>query len=178
MYITYGGPVGQPPPPPGAPRGAKILTFANRFVMFTANGKVMRTVKLTGIHQPWGIAVDGNNNVYMTATEGLVKVSPAGRVVGQWSTVVPPTGKYVLPSQPAVDQQGNAYATNGPGDIVKISASGHLLGTIVKHGAGLSAVQKSEGLTVINGHLFVGDAGPNRIKEFSTSGILLAIWTP
>ena len=53
-----------------------------------------------------------------------------------------------------------------------------MLGAIVRHGPGPSAVRQPAGLAIDNGHLFVGEEGPNRIKEFSLSGKLLAIWTP
>jgi hypothetical protein len=40
------------------------------------------------------------------------------------------------------------------------------------------SVQQPVGLAVGSGHLFVAEEGPNRIKEFSLSGELVAIWTP
>jgi serine/threonine protein kinase, bacterial len=179
VYVTYGTPPGAPPLPPGAPPGARVLTFANRFVEFTPMGTALRTVKLAGLHQSWGIAVDGRGNVYVTGTEALVKVSPTGHMLGRWSRVVPARRKYVLPGQPAVDQQGNVYATDGPGNILKVSSTGQLLGVLVKHGSGSSAARQPVGLTIDRAsHLFVGDAGPNRIKEFSLTGKLLAVWTP
>jgi sugar lactone lactonase YvrE len=179
VYITYGSPAGQPPAPPGAPSGARRITFANRFVEFTANGTALRTVKLAGIHFPWGIAVDGHGNAYVTCADALVKVSTTGHIVGFWSNVVPAKRKYALPSQPTVDMLGNVYAIDGPGNILKISATRRLLGNIVEHGSGLNAVQQAVGLTIDSGgHLFVGEAGPDRIKEFSLTGNLLAVWTP
>jgi sugar lactone lactonase YvrE len=178
VYVTYGSPVGGPPLPPGAPPGAKVQTFANRFVEFTSAGKVMRTVKLAGLHQSWGIALDAGDHVYVTGAEAMVKVSPAGRIVGRWSKVMPVKTKYILPGQPAVDRQGNVYGNDASGDIVKLFAGTPVVGTIVRHGAGPNAVQQPTGLAVANGHLFVGDTGVNRIKEFSLTGKLLAIWSP
>jgi outer membrane protein assembly factor BamB len=174
VYVTYGAP-GRPP---GLPPGVRVLRFGNRFVEFTANGRLLRTVKLPGLHLAWGIAVGRRGKVYVTGIEGLVKVSPTGHILRRWSRVLPVKGKYVLPGQPAVDQQGNVYATDGPGDILKISAAGQMLGAIVRHGSGASAVRQPVGLAIASGHLFVGEEGPNRIKEFSLSGKLLAIWTP
>lgn len=178
VYVTYGSPADGTPLPPGAPPGAKVRTFANRFVEYIPVGKVMRTVKLAGLHQSWGIAVDGGGNVYVTGTEAMVKVSPAGRIIGRWNKVVPVKTKYILPGQPAVDRQGSVYANDAAGDIVKVSADSHLVGTVVRHGTGPGAIQQPDGLTVDNGHLFVGDTGANRIKEFSLAGKLLAIWSP
>jgi hypothetical protein len=179
VYVTYGAPGQPPPPPPGAPPGARAITYANRFVEFTANGLALRTVKLKGFHEPWGIAVDRHGNLYVTGLEGLVKVSTTGRILGRWKRVVPVRRKYILPGQPAVDTHGNVYATDGPGNILKVSAIGRMLGVMVQHGTGLSAVQDALGLTIDSGgHLFVGEAGPDRIKEFSLTGKLLAIWTP
>jgi hypothetical protein len=178
VYVTYGSPAGGPPLPPGAPPGARVRTFANRFVEFTPAGKVMRTVKLAGLHQSWGIVVDAGNSVYVTGDEAMVKVSPAGRIVGRWSTVMPVKTKFILPGQPASDHQGNVYGNDASGDIVKLSTGTSLVGTIVRHGTGPDRIQQPTGLAVANGHLFVGDTGVNRIKEFSLAGKLLAIWSP
>jgi hypothetical protein len=148
-------------------------------VEFTAQGTALKTVSVAKLHFAWGIAVDGHGNVYMTGTEGLVKVSPAGHIVARSSAIVPLPATYVLPSQPAVDTRGNVYAMDRAGNILKISATGRLLGVIVKHGSGIGAVQQPVGLAVDSGgHLFVGETGQDRIKEFSLSGNLLAIWTP
>lgn len=178
VYVTYGTPAGGPPLPPGAPPGARVRTFANRFVEYTSAGKVMRTVKLAGLHQSWGIVVDAGDDVYVTGDEAMVKVSPAGRIVGRWSKVMPVKTKYILPGQPAVDRQGNVYGNDASGDIVKLSAGTPLVGTIVRRGTGTDEIQQLTGLVVGNGHLFAGDAGSNRIKEFSLAGKLIAVWSP
>jgi sugar lactone lactonase YvrE len=177
VYVTYGTPAGAPPPPPGAPPGARILMLANRFIEYTPTGKVMRTVKLPGLHLVWGIAIDAGGNVYVTGTEAMVKVSPTGRVLRRWTRIVPPNRKYALPDQPAPDALGDVYATDGQGNILKFSSTGRLLGTIVRHGPNPNTVQQPTGLTVTNGHLFVGERS-DHIKEFSLSGRLIAIWNP
>ncbi|MGH2448488.1 MAG: NHL repeat-containing protein [Chloroflexota bacterium] len=172
VYVTYGA----PPAPHGPPPGVIAKKFPSRFVEYSPTGTALRTVKLSGTREPWGIAVDKRGNVYVTAIGRLVKVAPNGKIVAQWSQAAPSRG---LPPQPAVDPQGNVYAVGRSQAILKIGASGRLDGTVVRHGRGQDAVRQPAGMAVdSHGHLFAADEGPNRIKEFSLSGKLLAVWTP
>ncbi|HEX6509954.1 MAG TPA: NHL repeat-containing protein [Chloroflexota bacterium] len=176
VYVAYGNPPGQPVtrPPPG--RAPPPPPTSSRIGEFTADGRLTRTVSVQGVGEAFGIAVDRGGNVYLTGLQGLVKVSPAGHVLGRWSQAAP--GPNVLPGQPAVDGQGDVYTPNGLGEIIEISAGGRLLGRIIRHGSAPGSVQQPVGVAIGGGHLFVADAGPNRIKGFTLSGGLLAIWTP
>jgi hypothetical protein len=174
VYINYGAPLGVPPPPHS---GRHFRTVPNRYEEFSANGKPLRASNLFGIQWPQGIAVTAGGALYMTAVQGLVKVSPGGRILRRWTQVS--HGKAVQPGPLTMDRQGNAYTTRGPGDIVEISAAGQVLGPIVKFGLTPSTVVAPTGLAIDGGgHLFVDEMNPNRIKEFTLSGRLLAIWTP
>lgn len=188
VYVTYSGPAGavvvrgpkgkagknRPPLPPALRAGSIVREF-------TASGTLLRTIKLASIHQAWGLAVDRTGNIYVTAAEGLLKVAPNGHIDGMWKQAVPHYGPHAraVPIQPAVDGRGNVYAIAGSNNIFKVSPSGGLLGTLIPHGTGLNQVQQPTGLAVDHaGHLFVAEEGPNRIKEFSLSGKLIAVWTP
>jgi hypothetical protein len=188
VYVTYSGPAGPlikrgPQPKPGTkrpplPPGLKIGSTIREF---TTNGTPLRTIKLANTHQGFGIAVDRTGTIFLTAGEGLLKLSPAGRILHLWTRARPLYGPHSsqVPIQPAVDDAGDVYALDGVGNIFEVTAGGKLRGTVVPLGTGLNAVQQPAGLTIDRaGHLFVAEEGVNRIKEFSLTGKLLAIWTP
>jgi hypothetical protein len=188
VYVAYSGPAGPPArrgpkPKPGAkhPPIPPALKARSSIREFTTSGTPLRTIKLANIYQAFGIAVDRQGNLYLTAAEGLLKISPAGRILHLWTRAAPlhrPHSPQV-PIQPAVDDAGDVYALDGVGNIFEVTAGGKLRGTVVPLGKGLNAVQVPVGLTIDHtGHLFVAQEGVNRIKEFSLTGKLLAIWTP
>lgn len=113
----------------------------------------------------------GRGAIYVTALQGLFKVSPAGQVVRRWS--LKELGGY--PIQPVVDAAGNVYTT-GRG-VIRISPAGGIT-PIIPSGTAPDAVHHAAGLALVGNHLFVAEEGPNVIKEFSLSGQLVAIWMP
>jgi streptogramin lyase len=183
VFVAYSGPAGPvvrrgPKPKPGTkhPPLPPALKIGSTIREFTTTGALRRTIKLANIHRGFGIVVSRQGTLYVTADEGLLKISPTGRILHLWTQAAART---TLPIQPAVDDAGNVYAVTNAGSVLKISPGGQVLGTVVPHGTGLGMDQQQVGLEADHaGHLFVADATPNRIKEFSTSGKLLAIWTP
>ncbi|WP_372516932.1 hypothetical protein [Mycobacterium szulgai] len=82
----------------------------------TSNQSVL---PFTGISAPWGIAVDGAGNIYITEHDtNVVAKLPAG---GTASTELPFTGLNT-PLSVAVDKKGNVYvADRGNGRVLKLA---------------------------------------------------------
>ena len=68
--------------------------------------------------KPWGLALDSKDNVYVVDVRNnrIQEFSPSGQFLAQWKG---PSKGFIATSKPAVDDQGNIYASVG-NQVVKL----------------------------------------------------------
>ncbi len=123
---------------------------------------------------PYGVAVDGSDNLYITSYDKKIrKVTPAGVV-----TIYADLVSYV-PTNLAVDINGNIYVTSKSSNLVlKVDGVGTVsvfAGSGVagdSDGAGIVAsFDDPHGIAVDNtGNIYVGDSANNKIRKIDSSG--------
>jgi DNA-binding beta-propeller fold protein YncE len=138
---------------------------------------------------PYAVAVDHQCNSYVADSQHyrVVKLSPDGTVVAQWSLPGERAGgESSSPRGVAVDGQGNVYATDTPKDrVYKLSPQGQVIGTWGECAGGVASCdaklpgrfQAPEGIAVDGaGNVYVAEAAGLRVQKISDSGKPLAIW--
>lgn len=143
----------------------------NSILKYTPQG--VRTTFAAGFNGPIGVAIDRNNNVYVTVTNGgtagsgsIIKVTPAGA-----QTAFVASGLY-LPQGIAVDNSGNVYeADSGTGRVLKFTVSGNT----VTQSPFASSLDGPRSLALDRvGNVYVGEfAGTpvGRITKFTSAGV-------
>ena len=144
-------------------------------------------------NRPYGIAVDKNDNVYVSDWERdmIKKISPDGKI-----TVFAGTGhkgikdgkgseaSFYLPEGLAIDQQGNLYVADTYNNMIrKITPDGvvsTLAGMVAKgsaDGKGKDALfSHPDGLAVDRkGNIYVADVGNNKIRKITPDGTVTTI---
>lgn|GEM_PF-1659653 len=129
-------------------------------------------------NEPYGIAVDLADNIYVTSDNTIRKITPDGVV----STVAGAGGRGL-----AVDHAGNYY-TDGGNLVLKITPAGIV--TTLAGGApwnfddflglnGTGAAARfwhNEGLTVdADGNVYVADGGDDSIRKVTPAGVVTAV---
>lgn len=131
----------------------------------TPAGYLQSTIPTTGLNDPFGIAVDGSENLYISDTNNL-------RVVKE---TLSPNGTYIQSNLPAnnltsqaygvaADANGNVYVSDvGQEAVFKFSPSGgsYTESTIVSNGLNSPAGMSIDGY----GNLLISDSGNNRVIE-------------
>lgn len=133
---------------------------------------------------PGGVAIDTENRfIYVVDTENdVVAVFDADSfkllrkigTPGKKHTLTAP-GTFSLPSNVAVDKDGNVYVTDTLNCRVEIfDADGNFISTFGKEGDGPGQFQRPKGIAVDgDGHIWVVDGTQDRVKVFDQSGRLL-----
>jgi len=134
--------------------------------------------------RPGGIAIDSTNRLLYVVDTGndVVQVFDADslkllRHIGTPSTKHQATeqGLFSLPTNVAVDKEGNVYVTDTLNNRVEIfDADGNFISTFGKNGDGPGYFARPKGIAVdVDGHIWVVDAMQNRVQVFNNEGRLL-----
>jgi hypothetical protein len=103
-----------------------------------------------GINSPTAIAIDGNGNVWITNSQGVVtELNPIGQPVSPAGFAIPNAGDY-RPTSIAIDAYGNAWiplsTTNGP-TVTGLTPAGQVLCT-VSLGTGSGGDVEPDGIAI------------------------------
>ncbi len=141
---------------------------------------------------PFGLAVDGNGNIYVgDYNNNLIrKITIAGVVTtvagtaGGFGTVNGPITKatFTLPEGVAVDKTGNIYVADSFDNLIRMITPGGVVSTLAgtanvigsTNGAGINATfNLPTGVAVDNaGNVYVADQSNNLIRKISPGGVV------
>jgi hypothetical protein len=137
---------------------------AHAFVTATDFSGLESRIESGGIHSPLGIAVDGNGNVYIAQSNGVLKetLSPDGS--GLSETVVA-SFEGVKQAAIAVDRAGNLYLGMS-GAVYKETLAGGAYSQSL-----IAFVKQPDWIAVDGrGNVYIADNGDNRILKETPSG--------
>lgn len=133
------------------------------------------------LYGPDNMAFDAAGNVYLVDTDHksrsrVLKLSPHGRVLGDWQVFTAESGHHNGPDGISLDSEGNVYVIDGGHDhVLKLSPTGKVLAELGGFTSG--AFDKGGHVAVgKDGNIYVVAAGSNLIQKFSPKGILIASW--
>jgi DNA-binding beta-propeller fold protein YncE len=162
-----------------------VTDLAMRHVaVFDAKHKEETSFGAGVLGRPGGIAIDTENRfLYVVDTENdVVAVFDADTfkllrkigTPGKKHTLTAP-GTFSLPSNVAVDKDGNVFVTDTFNDRVEIfDADGNFISTFGKAGDGPGYFERPKGIAVDpDGHIWVVDSTQDRVQVFDQSGRLL-----
>ncbi len=156
-----------------------------RVQLFTADGVFINAFGddaiPDGLVSPFGIAVDGLEQVYVldaTPNHRVVKFSPAGMVLGEWSSGSERPGRFKQPSGVAVSTDGFIYVTDADVNRVqKFSPEGEFIREWGKCGSELGQLDMPRGIAVDSlGRVHVADSQNHRIQVFTEEGDFIDAW--
>jgi sugar lactone lactonase YvrE len=163
-------------------------------LLFTKEGKLVRSFGAGMFAWPHGIAVDREGNVWLTdawaqgATETghvVYQFSPEGKLlmrIGEPGVAGDPPAHLTRPSDVLIAPNGEIYIAEAHdlsrSRITKWAPDGTYLETWGEQGYGPKQFRDPHALAMDSqGRLFVGDRSNNRIQIFDQQGNFLAIWT-
>ena len=153
-----------------------------KVLIFNAKHQVADQIK--GLVDPVGLAIDKDNRLlYVVDTQqDLVLVYDADTLKqvrsigtpGKKHTLSGP-GQFALPSDVAVDKDGNVYVTDTLNWRVEIfDANGNYIKQFGKHCDAIGCFERPKGIAVdSDGHVWVVDTGLSLITAYDTDGALL-----
>lgn len=122
---------------------------------------------------PWGIAVDGQGNIYVADTwnHRIQKFGPDLKFVSDWGT-----GQLFGPRDVAIDGQGNVLVVDtGNKKIRKYDADGKLIEEHGRQGNGQGEFEEPSAVAIApNGDIFVADYWNKRIQRFNSSFLYIS----
>jgi DNA-binding beta-propeller fold protein YncE len=163
-------------------------------LLFTKEGKLVRSFGSGKFAWPHGIAVDGGGNLWVTDAwaEGatntghvVCKFSPTGELlmtIGEPGKGGDPPNRLTRPSDVLIAPNGQIYIVEAHDQsqnrVTKWAADGTYIETWGEAGYGPKQFRDPHALAMDSqGRLFVGDRYNNRIQIFDQTGKFLAIWT-
>jgi len=130
--------------------------------------------------QPFGIALDGQNNFYVVNISdiSIKKFDATGRIVPGWGDAGREFRKVKAPAGIAVDSMGAVYVTDIKTDSVFIfSKTGAYVKRWDRSSGGQKIFNTPVGIAVDRaGDIYVADSGSHRIMKFSAAGVLKKTW--
>ncbi|HLY18000.1 MAG TPA: 6-bladed beta-propeller [Bryobacteraceae bacterium] len=164
--------------------------------MFVSDAKLHRVLVLSSQHEqlasvgmdvlvnPGGLAIDrenrllyvvdtGNDTVVVFDADSFKKLRNIGKPSRKHTATDP--GSFSLPTNVAVDSEGDVYVTDTFNNRVQIfDADGEFLGAFGKNGDGPGHFERPKGIAVdCDRHIWVVDAAQDRVKVFDREGRLL-----
>jgi streptogramin lyase len=165
---------------------------------FDASGKVTKSFGAGLFIQPHGIAIDKDDNVWITdgqARDGkgfqVIKFSPDGKVLmtlgkaggGSSDWASPNEAGFNQPNDVAIAPNGDIFiaeghaAGTGAARILKFNKDGKFIKQWGQHGSAPGDFEVPHALAFDSkGRLFVGDRGNSRIQIFDQDGMFLDQW--
>jgi sugar lactone lactonase YvrE len=128
-----------------------------------------------------GIALDGNENLYVAGYASVQKFDPKGRFLLRFGGQGSGNGQFVSGiGGIAVDQAGGVYLSDIMGHRVqKFSSRGEFLSTFGTPGKGKGQFDQPYGMATDRaGNLYVIDARNRRVQKFNPSGRFLSAIEP
>ena len=156
----------------------------HRVLVFNAKHQLEDSFGGDVLVSPAGIALDtANRFVYVVDTQqdqALVFDADSYKLLrrigtsGKKHTLTDP-GDFSLPTNVAVDQQGNLYVTDTLNNRVEsFDADGNFIGQFGTPGDGPGHFARPKGIAIdCDGHIWVADEVQNRVQVFDQSGRLL-----
>jgi sugar lactone lactonase YvrE len=168
-------------------------TGNTRIQKFTSTGAYIRSWGAKGLEeyqgfldgefrQPIGVAVDGQNNVYVAdrETPHIQKFTKDGGFITKWGSGGAQRGMFFFPAGAAVDGSGNVYAVDvGNHRIQKFDGEGRFLREIGSYGTadGQFTIPTAMALDSAD-NIYVVDYLNDRIQVFTPGGSFLRKWKP
>jgi len=119
---------------------------------------------------PSAVTVDGAGEVYVADTynDRIVKLSPAGSVIGEWGSPGTGAGRLNSPNGLAVDAAGRVYVLDSGNNRVEVfDASGDFISSWGSRGVGLGEFSQPSAVAIdCNGDIYVADTNNNRLERF------------
>ena len=133
-----------------------------------------------GLENPWGLAVDHDDNVFVADSNHhrIVKFSSTGDMLLEWGSYGSEPGQFNQPAGVAVSKAGQVYiADNKNHRIQKYSSIGEPLASFGMPGPAAGQLQNPVGIAVNkeDGTLFIIESGMNRVQWFAESSFM-ASW--
>jgi tripartite motif-containing protein 71 len=156
------GSQGKPAPGATGPQAASAPLFAMKF-----GTKGEKEGQFT---QPFGVAVDGEGNIYVSDLRGVQKFDPRGRFILMFS------GEQLgFPRGLAVDRRGKVYVADlANHSVAKFDAQGRFLARFGREGEGDGEFKSPVNLTVDEeGNLYVVDQDDCCIQKLDPNGNFL-----
>jgi DNA-binding beta-propeller fold protein YncE len=137
-------------------------TGNHRVQQLTPDGRFVR--EWGGVHFPHGIAIDGDDGVWVTDESGVREFSGDGALLQDLTA----PGRFADPYAIAFDQSGSAYvADTDTGRILVLSHDGHVTSVFGGEGTTLGRFHFPEAIAVDSGGaIYVADRGNNRVQVF------------
>ncbi|HYV35258.1 MAG TPA: peptidyl-alpha-hydroxyglycine alpha-amidating lyase family protein [Gemmataceae bacterium] len=156
----------------------------NPVMVFTPDGKFLRSWGDEHFKSPHGLRIDKDNNVWTTDTgyHQVLKFDPNGKLLlslGTKGQAGNTPDRYDRPTDVAVAANGEFYVTDGYGNfrVLKYSKDGKLLKQWGKKGKGPGEFNLPHAICVDSkGQVYVGDRDNGRIQVFDADGKFLAQW--
>ena len=127
--------------------------------------------------QPFGIAVDANENVYVTNVypqggNNVVKFDSRGKYISTIGSAGSGDGQFKDPEGIAIDPSGNIYVADSDNNrIEEFNRDGVYLGQFGSFGSGNGQFNGPVGIAFgAGGKIYVTDVGNNRVQKFGSDG--------
>jgi DNA-binding beta-propeller fold protein YncE len=151
------------------PTSLALDSAGNAYVADTGNHRIQKLgpsgefiTEWGGLHFPHGVAVDGQESVYVTDASGLWKFSTSGDLLAEWTA----PGEFADPYGVTLGPDGTVYvADTDNGRIVELSPLGERLANWGREGQAVGQLHYPEAVAIDSGGLlYVADRGNDRIQ--------------